>query len=73
MRVKKIFTKKLAYELRKRGYQIIKVVPNEDKPQFDNYLFKYEEGIEEAIAELTGGKKNDSTVKGTESSHRSCI
>ena len=73
METRRIYTKKLAYELRKKGYTILRTIPNEEKPQYDNYIFKVTEGIDEAIAELTGGKKNDSTVKGTESSHRSCI
>lgn len=73
MEVRKIYTKKLAYELRKRGYTILRTVPNEEKPQYDNYIFKASAGIDEAIAELTGGNKNDSKAKGTESFNRSNI
>jgi len=40
MKYKKIFTKPLAYELRKLGYRIIKIEPNYNHPQYDVYTFE---------------------------------
>lgn len=40
MKYKKIFTKPLAYELRKLGYRIIKVEPNYNYPECDVYTFE---------------------------------
>jgi len=34
-----IFTKKMAIELRKLGYKIIRTEPNRDKPELDVYVF----------------------------------
>ena len=34
-----IFTKKMAVELRKLGYKIIRTEPNRDKPELDVYVF----------------------------------
>lgn len=39
MKYKKIFTKPLAYALRKLGYHIIKVEPNYNQPECDVYTF----------------------------------
>ena len=40
MKIKKIFSKKLAYELRLQGCKLIGTEPNTYKPQFDVYLFE---------------------------------
>ena len=40
MQEKKIYTRKLAYYLRKQGFNIIRVEPNENKPEFDAYIFE---------------------------------
>lgn len=40
MKYKKIFTKPLAYALRKLGYRIIKVEPNFNYPECDVYTFE---------------------------------
>lgn len=39
MNEKIIYTKRIAYELRKLGFQIVRVEPNPNKPQFDCYVF----------------------------------
>lgn len=43
----------MAYELRKRGFKIIKVIPDAKKPQFDNYVFEDTELLREAMNEIT--------------------
>lgn len=35
----RIYTKKIAYELRKQGFKIVGTEVNENHPQFDVYLF----------------------------------
>ncbi len=40
MTYKKIFTKPLAFELRKLGYRIIKVEPNYNHPECDVWTFE---------------------------------
>lgn len=36
---KKIYTRRLAYQLRCAGFDIVRVEPNPKKPQFDVYIF----------------------------------
>lgn len=52
MTIKKIYSKRIAYELRKRGFKIIGVEPSEYKPQFDAYLFQESEELEKAMGEI---------------------
>ena len=40
MKYKKIFTKPLAYELRKLGYRIVKIEPNYNRPECDVWNFE---------------------------------
>ena len=40
MKTKKIYTRKLAYYLRLKGFKIIRVEPNEVKPEYDAYIFE---------------------------------
>lgn len=53
---KKIFNRKLAVELRKKGCEIIRTEPNFYKPEFDVYIFKNSEQLKSALTELTQGK-----------------
>lgn len=50
--IQKIFTKKLALELRKRGFKIIGTEPNFKYPQFDVYLFEDTEKLRMAINDI---------------------
>ncbi len=34
-----IFSRKIAYELEKQGFKVIKIAPNKKKPQFMVYYF----------------------------------
>lgn len=56
MTIKKIFSKRIAYELRKRGFKIIGTEPSEYKPQFDAYLFQESEELEKAMGEIINGR-----------------
>lgn len=35
-----VYMPRIAVELRKKGFKIIEVVPNERKPQYDAYVFE---------------------------------
>lgn len=56
MKTKKIFSKKLALELRRRGFRIIATEPNNYRPEFDVYIFKDDEDLEKALTEIMGDK-----------------
>lgn len=53
---KKIFNRKLALELRKRGFRIIKTEPNFYKPEFDVYIFKDSVELQSALTDITQKK-----------------
>lgn len=50
--IQKIFSKKLALELRKKGFKIIGTEPNYKYPQFDVYLFKKSDNLSKAIRDI---------------------
>ena len=50
--IQKIFSKKLALELRRRGFKIIGTEPNYKYPQFDVYHFEKSEKLSEAIRDI---------------------
>lgn len=52
MNTKKIFSRKLAVELRRKGFQIVGTEPNTYKPQFDVYLFNDTAELKAAITEI---------------------
>lgn len=54
--MKKIFSKRIAYELRKRGFKIIGTEPNIYKPELDVYLFQDSEELEKAMGEIINGR-----------------
>ena len=53
--IQKIFSKKLALELRKRGYKIVGTEPNYKYPQFDVYHFINSEELSKAIRDINSG------------------
>lgn len=50
---KKIFNRRLALELRKQGFDIIKTEPNFYKPEFDVYIFANSDALQSALTEIT--------------------
>ena len=50
---KRIYTKRVAYELRKRGFKILRVEPNENKPEFDVWIFEVTPKFTEALTAIT--------------------
>ena len=52
MAEKIIYTKKIAYDLRKLGCKIIRVEPNPNKPQFDCYVFEETDDFIKAFLEI---------------------
>ena len=53
---KKIFNRRLALELRKRGFEIIRTEPNFYKPEFDVYIFIDSVELQSALTEITQNK-----------------
>ena len=53
MKEKIIFTKKMAYELRKRGFKILRTEPDINRPEFDNYVFEDSDELQKAMAEIS--------------------
>lgn len=58
---KKVYTQRLAYELRRMGHKIIAVVPNIKKPQFDVYVFENSERLQKDFAEAVARAKQPRT------------
>ena len=52
----KIFTKRVAIELRKKNFKIIGTEPNYKKPQLDVYLFEFSDELIKALSELSNKK-----------------
>lgn len=53
MKEKIIYTRKMAYELRKLGFKIIRVISDEKKPYFDNYIFEDTPELQHAMSKLS--------------------
>lgn len=49
---KPIFTKRIAYELRREGCKLLRVEPNWTKPQFDVYIFEEDDRFSKAMEKL---------------------
>lgn len=54
-----VYSRWLAYELRKMGFKIEEVQPNPNKPELDCYLFKNSENLQLAIRELSFLRKRN--------------
>lgn len=52
-----VYTRWLAYELRKLGFQILRTTINEYHPQFDVYIFEDTPALHQKIVELTTARK----------------
>lgn len=55
---KRIYTKSVALELRKRGFKIIRTEPNENKPEFDVYVFEETENFKKALTDITNSRSD---------------
>ena len=60
---KRIYSKSVALELRKRGFKIIRTEPNENYPQFDAYIFQSSKAFEDALTEITISRSNYLKIK----------
>lgn len=47
-----IYTKKLALELRKAGFKLLKTGINENFPQYNTYIFEDSEELRQAISKI---------------------
>lgn len=48
-----IYSKWLAYDLRKRGFKLIKTDINKNHPQYITWVFENSEALQAAITQLT--------------------
>ena len=55
---KRIYTKSVALELRKRGFKIIGTEPNENRPEFDVYIFENNNSFKKALTEITSSRSD---------------
>ena len=53
----RVYTRWLAYELRKQGFPIIKTEINKYHPQFDVWIFEDTEELHQIIVKLTAEKR----------------
>lgn len=53
----KIYTRWLAFELRKRGFPILKTEINEYHPQFDVWIFEDTQELHQQIVRLTTARR----------------
>lgn len=52
MTEKKIYTRRIAYELRLKGFKIIRLEPNPNRPEFNIYVFQNTPELESAFKEI---------------------
>lgn len=52
-----IYTKWLAYELRKQGFRIVRTEINPNHPEYDVWVFENSTDLQIAISYLTNSKK----------------
>lgn len=57
-----IYTKGLAYELRKRGFHIVSVGVNKNYPQYDTYTFANSQELQDAIQDILQKKRERKTI-----------
>ena len=50
----KVYSQKVAVELRKRGFKIISTEPNNKFPQYDMYNFENTPEFQKELKEITG-------------------
>ena len=55
----RVYTRWLAYELRRSGFPIIRTEINEYHPQFDVYIFKNTPELHQKIVELSIARKGE--------------
>ena len=52
-----VYTRWVAVELRKKGFKIVEVQPNPNKPEFDCYLFEDSKALQQAMKEIKSLKR----------------
>ena len=51
-----VYMPKIAAALRRQGFKILEVIPNEKKPQFDAYVFEDNPNFREAFSKIVKNK-----------------
>ena len=57
MTEKKVYTRRIAYELRLKGFKIIRLEPNPNRPEFNIYVFQSTPELESAFKEIVEGRE----------------
>lgn len=63
MKTKTIYTRWMAYELRKLGHNPVTIQPNPHKPNFDVWVFQDTNSLEEDMTKITKDAKNKKNNK----------
>lgn len=50
---KVIYARRVAYELRRQGFNIVRVEPNPHKPEFDAYVFEDTQALADALTAIS--------------------
>lgn len=58
MKEKIIYTRRIAYELRKQGFEILRLGVNEYHPELDTYIFEETSELSAALTKLSSKEKN---------------
>ena len=53
-----IYTRWLAVELRNKGFKIVKVQANPNKPEFDCYFFENTKAFQKALGEINKSRRS---------------
>lgn len=61
MKEKNIYSRRIAVELRKLGFKILRVDVNWKKPNFDVWVFEDTEALQRALAYITNRNYEDRT------------
>jgi hypothetical protein len=59
----KVYSRKVALELRRLGYRILFTEPNENHPQFDVYVFENKGNVEKEMARIGRQIKEEKEIK----------
>lgn len=51
-----IYSRRVAFELRKKGFKILRTEPNRYKPELDTYIFESTQELNDAISEILDWK-----------------
>lgn len=57
MITKTIYSRWLAFELRKKGHKIVRTAPNPQKPEFDLWVFEVDSNFDKDLHDITKNRR----------------